>query len=226
MEKAPFLGDQNNRTERLPFPLDPPGFVHARRPGYDATVSTRRKLAAIVLAASAPFALSACGTSFGAQTNQQYQAGIGANLRTGPIGVYNGVFVDNGNGTLTFSGALLSEEKQTIDSVSVDGTSKELAQPITLDPELLLTLGPKGEIIIKSDDISAGDYVTITFAAQPGGDVEIEVPVVARTETYESVAKRPGAEATPAQEAESDPAKPETDEQGAREQSDTSPGSN
>lgn len=187
-------------------------------------MSTRRTLAAIVLAATAPFALSACGTSFGAQTNQQYQAGIGANLRTGPVEVYNGVFVDNGNDTFTFSGALLAEEPQTIESVSIDGTTKKLAQPIELEADLLLTLGSKGEVIVSSDDIDAGDYVTVTFAASPGGDVSIEVPVVERTETYKSVAKRSGASAAKPSEAETDPAEPQTGPSD-QEQADTSPGS-
>lgn len=193
-------------------------------PGYDATVSTRRTLAAIVLAATAPFALSACGTSFGAQTNQQYQAGVGANLRTGPVGVYNGLFVDNGDGTLTFSGGLLSEEAQTIESVSVDGAAKKLPRAISLEPDALLTLGTTGEIIIRSDDIAAGDYVTISFAATPGGDVSIEVPVVERTATYDSVAKRPTSadDASTTQEEETDPA-PGEDDQSETEQSDTSP---
>jgi hypothetical protein len=187
-------------------------------------VSTRRTLAAIVLAASAPFALSACGTSFGAQTNQQYQAGIGANLRSGPLGVYNGLFVDNGNGTMTFSGGLLADERQTIESVSIDGAAKRLGRAITVAPNELLTLGTTGEIVVKTADIEAGDYVTISFTASPAGDVSIEVPVVERTETYADVAKRPipSGEAEQTQEQESDPATPST-EQSELDQSDTSP---
>lgn len=188
-------------------------------------MSTRRRtIAAIALAVSAPFALSACGTSFGAQTNQQYQAGVGANLRTGPIGVYNGLFVDNGDGTATFSGGLLSDEAQTIESVTVDGAAKKLARPISLEPNALLTLGTAGEIVVRSD-VAAGDYVTISFAATPGGDVSIEVPVVTRTEMYADVAKRPTAagETEAPQEQESAPA--EGDEgQSDTEQGDTSPG--
>ncbi|WP_286930190.1 MULTISPECIES: hypothetical protein [Aeromicrobium] len=184
-------------------------------------MSTRRTLAAIALAVAAPFALSACGTSFGAQTNQQYQAAVGSNLRTGPIGVYNGLFVDNADGTATFSGGLLSTENQTIESVTVDGAAKKLARPITLKPDTLLTLGTAGEIVVKSD-IAAGDYVVISFAATPGGDVSIEVPVVARTEMYADVAKRPTGEAKAVQEQESDPAEGGEDQSDV-EQKDTSP---
>ncbi len=160
---------------------------------------TRRTIATIALAVAAPFALSACGTSFGAQTNQQYQAAVGSNLRSGPIGIYNGLFVENPNGSVTFSGALLSAEKQTIESVSVDGAAKKLPTPITLEPNTLLTLGSEGEIVIRSADISAGDYVTINFAASPAGDVSIDVPVVARTREYASVASAPQSADDPAQ---------------------------
>ncbi|GAA3542349.1 hypothetical protein AFL01nite_09580 [Aeromicrobium flavum] len=175
-------------------------------------MSTRRTIAAIALALTAPFALSACGTSFGAQTNQQYQAAVGSNLRHGPVEVHNGLFVDNGDGTATFSGALLADEDQTIESVSVDGAAKKLARPIQLKADTLLTLGPAGEIVVKGDEVAEGAYVTISFAATPGGDASVEVPVVGRTSMYESVAKRPSPSATAqAAEEESAPAEPETD---------------
>lgn len=156
-------------------------------------MSTRRTIAAIALAVAAPFALSACGTSFGAQTNQQYQAAVGSNLRSGPVSVYNGLFVENPTGSVTFSGALLSKENQTIESVTVDGAAKKLLSPITLEPDTLLTLGAEGEIVIRSADIAAGDYVTINFAASPGGNISIEVPVVTRTPEYADVARLPKA---------------------------------
>ncbi len=148
-------------------------------------------IAAVALAVTAPFALSGCGTSFGAQTNQQYQAGVGSNLRTGPVGVYNGLFVDNGDGSATFSGALLADEDQTIESVSINGSALKLATPIALTADELTTLGADGEIIVESDDVTEGAYVTISFAATPAGDISLEVPVVARTAEYDGVASSP-----------------------------------
>ncbi|MCL3838535.1 hypothetical protein [Aeromicrobium duanguangcaii] len=184
-------------------------------------MSTRRTIATVALALTAPFALSACGTSFGAQTNQQYQASEGSDLRTGPVHVYNGLLVDNGDGTATFSGGLLATEEQTIEAVSLEGDAKKLPRPITVKPNQLLTLGAEGEIVVKLFEVTAGDYVTISFAATPGGDASIDVPIVARDSMYDSVAKRPkpGATATP-QEDETDPAEPE--DLGG--QDDTSPG--
>ena len=43
-----------------------------------------------LLAAAAAIALGGCaGTGTDAQTNAQYQAGVGANVRTGTIQLYN-----------------------------------------------------------------------------------------------------------------------------------------
>lgn len=166
-------------------------------------MTTRRhRIISIALAVAAPFALSACGTSFGAQTNQQYQAGVGANLRTGELQAFNALFVDNGDGTATFSGALLAfDEDQTISSVAVDETEAELAEPIELTVNELATLGGEAEIVLRNDEVTAGDYVTITFTATPAGAVSLKVPVVARTETYDSVAEAPKPTATPSTEA-------------------------
>lgn len=169
-------------------------------------MSTRRRIAAIALALTAPLALSACGTSFGAQTNQQYQAGVGANLRTGPVQVYNGLFVDNGNDTFTFSGGLLSDAEQSIESVTVDGEPATVAAPIALTADALSTLGAEGEIIARSSTISAGDYVTVVFSSSPAGEIAIDVPVVARTALYDGVAKRSTAPAAADAAAEADAA--------------------
>lgn len=151
-------------------------------------MSTRRTIAALAVAAVAPFALSGCGTSFGAQTNQQYQAGVGANLRTGPVEVYNGLFVANPSGTATFSGGVLSRDETTITAVTVDGKQVRI-QPIELAPNTLKTLGAGGEIV--APGIEPGAYVTIVMTTQDS-DVTVEVPVVERTEEYAEVAQASG----------------------------------
>ena len=63
---------------------------------------TSHRLAA--LAAIATLGLAGCaGTGMDAQTNAQYQPGIGANVRSGSIQLFNALAVDNGDGTATFS---------------------------------------------------------------------------------------------------------------------------
>lgn len=165
-------------------------------------MSTRRQIAALALAVTVPFTLSACGTSFGAQTNQQYQAAIGANLRTGPIHVYNGLFVANDSDpkapSATFSGALLSSERQRITEVGIehDGTTATLdladyAGPITLNADTLTTLGADGEIVAAAEFLTPGNYVTVTFTSATGDTATVEVPVVDRTSVYDDVAREP-----------------------------------
>ncbi|OUZ07459.1 hypothetical protein BHE97_16725 [Aeromicrobium sp. PE09-221] len=169
------------------------------------TVSLRRRrIAAIALVAASPLVLSACGTSFSAQTNQQYQQSIGANLRDidAPVQIYNGLFVDNGDGTATFSGALLARaEDQVVESVEVTAsgtdvnatpsgtpTLVDLPNGIELRAELLAPVGADGEIIVEDDEIVEGRYALLTLNLASGGQVSLNVPVVARSEMYSSVA--------------------------------------
>lgn len=165
----------------------------------------RRRIAAIALVATAPFVLSACGTSFGAQTNQQYQASVGANLRDldSPVQIYNGLLVDNEDGTATFSGALLArgDEDQQIESVEITAsdsdtnatpagtpTTVELGEPLQLPAETLVPVGADGEIIVEDDQIEAGGYALITLELASGEQVSLNIPVVVRTSMYDSIA--------------------------------------
>lgn len=164
----------------------------------------RRRLAAIALVAASPLVLSACGTSFSAQTNQQYQQSIGANLRDidAPVQIYNGLFVDNGDGTATFSGALLARsEDRVIESVEVTAsgtdvnatpsgtpTVVDLPNGLELTAEMLAPLGEGGEIIVDNEDVGEGRYALLTLNLASGEQVSLNLPVVARTEQYSSVA--------------------------------------
>lgn len=164
----------------------------------------RRRLAAIALVAASPLVLSACGTSFSAQTNQQYQQSIGANLRDidAPVQIYNGLFVDNGDGTATFSGALLARsEDRVIESVEVTAsgtdvnatpsgtpTVVDLPNGLELTAEMLAPLGEGGEIIVDNEDVVEGRYALLTLNLASGEQVSLNLPVVARTEQYSSVA--------------------------------------
>ena len=169
------------------------------------TVSLRRRrIAAIALVAASPLVLSACGTSFSAQTNQQYQQSIGANLRDtdAPVQIYNGLFVDNGDGTATFSGALLARaEDQVVESVEVTSsgtdvnaspsgtpTLVDLPNGIELTAELLAPVGADGEIIVEDDEVVEVRYALVTLNLSSGQQVSLNVPVVARSEMYSSVA--------------------------------------
>ncbi|MGH3456618.1 hypothetical protein [Aeromicrobium sp.] len=160
--------------------------------------SPRLRSAAAPLLAAAVVALAGCsGTGVDAQTNQQYQAGVGANLRTGQVQLYNALAVDNGDNTATLSTVIVntSEESQKLDAVSAttsDGTSVDSQiGPAIIGPGDSFNTGPEATVVFRGE-VTAGDYVSITLAFNRAGDVTIDAPVVTRTEMYDDVAENPG----------------------------------
>jgi copper(I)-binding protein len=152
-----------------------------------------------LLAAAAAIALGGCaGTGTDAQTNAQYQAGIGANVRTGTIQLYNALAVDNGDGTATFSAAILNRDDaaakltgasaKASDGSKVDATTA----PAIIDAGQLFNLGKTGAVILTNEELAAGDYVTVKLAFNGGRTVSVEAPVVARTAIYDGVATNAG----------------------------------
>lgn len=155
----------------------------------------RNRLAAAALVAVSATTLSACGTSFSAQTNQQYQAAVGANLRKGDLQLYNAVLVKNPDDTYTLSAGLLAEYgAQTITAVSVtslSGTDAKatLTGKISVPENKLVKIGAKGEIIASGSALKDGEYATVTFTADPGGQIALDVPLVDRDmPSYDSIA--------------------------------------
>ncbi|MGH3457486.1 hypothetical protein [Aeromicrobium sp.] len=153
---------------------------------------------AATLAATA-LALAGCtATGVGAQTNQQYQPGVGANLRTGQVQLYNALAVDNGDGTATLSTVVLNttEETQKLDSVTAtgaDGTEVGVeSAPAIIGPGDTFNTGPAATVVFTGDSLEAGDFVNVTLTFDNAGEVFIEAPVVARTTMYADVARTPG----------------------------------
>jgi hypothetical protein len=138
-----------------------------------STVRTRR-LTAATLMLTAALGLTACGTGGSTQTNQQYQPGIGANVRTGDVRLYNALLVANTDDTYALSVGLLNttDEEQTLESVTV--RPLEGSGSVTAEPALPVELQPR---------------LTLTFSS--GDEVEVEAPIVARTSTYSDVAEKP-----------------------------------
>lgn len=160
----------------------------------------RRRLTAVSLTVVAGLALSACGTSFGAQTNQVYQPAVGANER-GEVESHNTLLVANNGGSATLSAGVVSnlDTDQTLTKVAVvDASGDSLAvqapkTPLTLPSRSLTTLGgvtPNSVFVITSG-ADPGAYVTITYTFSDSGQLEIKAPVVARAghaAEYEAVA--------------------------------------
>lgn len=154
----------------------------------------RRRFVAAAFAAVAVLALSACG--FGEQTNQQYQAAIGANHR-GPIDVLNTLLVANDDGSATLAAVVVNHTgtAQSLSTVTVT-TLDDKPLPVR-STKILLPLPKDGSanIGVASDaggfrvtqGAKPGYYVKITLSFTDAMPVTIEAPVVARTPAYDSV---------------------------------------
>ncbi len=160
--------------------------------------SPRLRTAAAILAAAIALTLSGCtATGDDAQTNQQYQPGVGANLRTGQVKLYNALAVDNGDGTATVSAVVAntSDEPQKLDGVTArhgDGEVEVETAPAIIGAGDSFNTGPAATAVLRGDTVKAGTYVTLTLTFDRAGDVTIDVPVVTRTEMYDDVASKPG----------------------------------
>jgi len=161
------------------------------------------------VAAVAALGLTGCaGTGMDAQTNAQYQPAIGANVRTGAIQLFNALAVDNGNGTATFSAAVLNT---TTDPAKLAGatartssgaTVKAIIAPAIVGAGRIFDTGKPGALVLSSPKLTAGDYVTVKLTFSGGKSVTVDAPVVGRNATYTSVANAPGGEELPVKSAE------------------------
>ncbi|MET0929075.1 MAG: hypothetical protein ABWX74_06125 [Aeromicrobium sp.] len=164
----------------------------------------RRRLSAATLAVIAGLTLSACGTGFGAQTNQVYQPAVGANER-GDVESHNTQLVGNGDGSATLSAAIVNtlDDDQTLTGVEVtneDGESLTVRAPkiaLPLPAGQLVTLGSvdTAGVYVVTEGAEAGDYVKVTLSFSDSGPLTIQAPVVARAEhaaEYEDVAGTDG----------------------------------
>ena len=155
--------------------------------------SVRRRLAA-TFATTTLLALSACG--FDAQTNQQYQAAVGANLY-GDVDVLNSVLVANDDGSATVSAGFVNntDDEQGLSSVSVttmDGNELavrglRLLLPLPRDRLSSLGLASDSGGFRVTEGLKAGYYAKVTFSFTESAPVTVETPVVSRTAEYDKV---------------------------------------
>lgn len=153
-----------------------------------------RRTTAFAASAMTLLALTGCGTGFNAQTSQPYDAAVGSNLRGGKIEVLNALFVDNADGTATFSAGLLNKDTSghRLNSVSATNDagspiSSTLAAPYELKTQTLYSPGKDGDILL-TGKFPAGGFVKITLDFEDAAPVTINAPVVTRTAVYDSVA--------------------------------------
>jgi hypothetical protein len=154
----------------------------------------------VVAAVAAPalsMSLSACGN---AQTDEQYQPGVGANVRSGPVQLFNALAVANGDETATVSVAIRNETSKPIRLISASGrlsNGKKVTttvSPAIIAAEETVSTGPAGSVILEAPDLAAGQYVTLTLKFSAGNSATVEAPIVERISIYDDVATGPGGE--------------------------------
>lgn len=157
----------------------------------------RRRTTVSAVAAAAVLGLSACGTSFNAQTNQQYQAAEGANQR-GEVDAMNTVLVADEDGTGVLAAGLVNktDSAQKLTRVTIttsDGkqlTVDAPAEAVTIAPGKIVSLGQtEADAFSVPDGAAAGRYVTVTFSFSHARDTEVDAPSAARSDTYENIVK-------------------------------------
>lgn len=158
-----------------------------------------RRLSAVAAAATAVLALSGCSPiGENAQTNKQYDAGVGFNVRGPHVQVLNSLFVDNGDKTATYSASLLNRDATShllkgVEVVASDGSAiaSTLTAPHELATDLPFRPGTNGDIIL-TGPFNTGGVVKITLTFDNAAPVTVDAPVVTRTSIYDSVAAKAG----------------------------------
>jgi copper(I)-binding protein len=168
----------------------------------------RRAVAtAVVVIATA--ALSGCGSSFNAQTDQIYQPAVGSNNRESQVYVLNALLVTGGtNGALV---AGLLNEADTDDvltgvtakaSNGNDLTATIVGDQVPLPSRSLVRLSQDAEVAISGTDaaeLGAGGSISVTFTFQNADPVTLDAPIEAREGPYADVPlPTPSASSTPA----------------------------
>jgi hypothetical protein len=164
----------------------------------NATRTRRRTVTAAAAALLAVPALSACGVSFSAQTDQPYQPGDGVVDRSGSIDVLNALVVSDtpGSGRLVVGLANNADESDALTGVNGagddDSVSYELGDGSTDIPAGgFLDLSDDDVVMVQvtgsEEAVLPGQFLRLTFQFENADDVTVNVPVLEQNEDYEDV---------------------------------------
>lgn len=150
-------------------------------------MNVRRSIAAAAVLLAAP-ALSSCGVSFGAQTDQVYNPSVGVDDHSGQVDVLNALIVSGTNGSGTVVASLVNKNQQTDDTLKgVSGAGKDAGMTVkpggdtTIPAGGLLNLATQGAVTIHGQRVVPGNFVTITFSFDRAQSVTLDVPVVSHS---------------------------------------------
>jgi copper(I)-binding protein len=147
-----------------------------------------------------------------ATTNLQYQPGVGSNVRTGDVQLFNALAVANANETATLSVTILNRTGKAIKLNSVSGRLSDgrkltaTTTPAIIDDGETVATGPAGSVILKGEGLEAGKYVKLSLKFSGGERVTVEAPVVARSSMYDDVDAGPGGQTAEPEQPEGDAA--------------------
>lgn len=154
-----------------------------------------RGIAPFVVALAAVFGLSACGSGLDAQTNQVYQAAVGADHR-GHVWVLDTMFVAELDGSATLSASITNkhEHEQYLTDVTVtDSAGDELdteqsGLPQQLPAERPQRVGVEDSPVVRVQDKAKPGYsLTVTLSFSDAPDLTFDAPVIERTATYDEI---------------------------------------
>jgi hypothetical protein len=147
-------------------------------------VNVRRSIAAAVVVLAVP-ALSSCGVSFGAQTDQVYNPSVGVDDRSGDVDVLNALIVSGTNGSGTVIATLVDNDQQNADTlkgVAGAGADASATVKVTGDTAIpaggVLNLADGSGVSITGKRVVPGNFVTLTFSFDRAEAITIGVPVV------------------------------------------------
>ncbi len=150
--------------------------------------------AALLLALSVT---AGCSASFGAQTQQPYQAAEGANGDSGPIGARNVLVVADAEGKGVLNGVLVNDgttddrlASVTVDP-SVEGVEVGGPQELPLPAGQAVPFGTRGKAITVTG-AKPGRMVKLTLSFGEAGPITLQVPVL--TQDHYSPSPRPDTE--------------------------------
>ena len=162
-------------------------------------MNVRRSIAAAAVLLAAP-ALSSCGVSFGAQTDQVYNPSVGVDDRSGQVDVLNALIVSGTDGSGTVVATLVNNDQRTDDTLKgVSGAGKDAGMTVkpggdtTIPAGGLLNLATKGAVTIRGQRVVPGNFVTITFSFDRAQSVTLDVPVVSHSNPDYAGVKVPSA---------------------------------
>ena len=189
--------------------LSPIGSVVGRLAALRTPGRGVRRLATALIAVSL-VAISGCAAQFGAQTQAVYQPAVGSDDRSGDVFVLNAIVLGDGQGNGTLVTTLINQTSPTdfltgvtakvlggggVDVGALPPVSSTVANAPSTGLELpthtAVKLPDDGLVQLHSADLMPGGYLTLTLTFKEAAPLDVDVPVVAESSTYDGITVGP-----------------------------------